>query len=213
MYITAARVCALLLLASAAALWAFNAGASASTGDGKRGTLKSVSDDPRTPLLAEWAGPYGGVPPFDRVNVADFKPALEAAMTENLSEIDRIAGDPAAPTFENTIVALEKAGHAFDRVTTVYGIWSSNMNGPEFQTVQREMAPKLAAFGDKITQNEALFRRIEAVYNSPAKKKLTPEQQRLAWFYYTNFVRGGAKIDAASKSRLSEITRQPGGRS
>jgi peptidyl-dipeptidase Dcp len=85
------------------------------------------------------------------------------------------------------------------------------MNGPEFQTIQREMAPRLAAFGDKITQNAALFRRIETIYNSPAKKKLRPEQQRLSWLYYTNFVRGGAKLDAQAKSRLSEINQKLAG--
>lgn len=207
-----ARVGALFLLASVvAAVWAFGVGASASTGDGARGTLDDVSDDASNPLLAEWSGPYGGVPPFDRVKVADFKPALEAGMNENLSEVERIANDTAPPTFENTIVALERAGHALDRVGTIYGIWSSNMNGPEFQTIQREMAPRLAAFGDKITQNAALFRRIETIYNSPAKKKLTPEQQRLSWLYYTNFVRGGAKLDAQSKSRLSEINQKLAG--
>ena len=160
------------------------------------------------PLLAEWTGPYGGVPPFDKVEIALFKPALEAAMTENLSEIENIAKVRSAPTFENTIVPLEKAGHTFDRVTTIYGIWSSTMASPEFQAVQREMAPKLAAFNDQITQNEPLFKRLEAVYNSPDKKRLTPEQQRLAWLYYTNFVRSGAKLDAKSKARLTEINQQ-----
>jgi peptidyl-dipeptidase Dcp len=211
MYNTTARMCALLIVSAAAAVWVFNAGASASTGGDGRGTIPSVSDDARNPLLAEWTGPYGGFPPFDRVKVSDFKPALEAGMAENLSEVERIANDNAPPTFENTIVALERAGHALDRVTTVYGIWSSNMNGPEFQTIQREMAPRLAAFNDKITQNAALFRRIEAVYNSPAKKRWTPEQQRLSWYYYTNFVRGGAKLDAQPKSRLSEINQQLAG--
>ncbi|MDT5156687.1 MAG: peptidyl-dipeptidase Dcp [Acidobacteriota bacterium] len=165
----------------------------------------------KNPLLAEWAGPYGGVPPFDRVEVAQFKPALEAAMNENLSEVDKIAANPAPPDFENTIAALERTGHTLDRVQTVYGVWSSTMNGPEFQGVQREMAPRLAAFNDKITQNEALFRRIETVYNSPAKAKLTSEQQRLSWLYYTNFVRAGARLDASAKSRLSEINQQLAG--
>ena len=163
------------------------------------------------PLLAEWSGPHGGTPPFDRVQVAQFKPALEAAMAENLAEIDRIAADKSAPDFENTIAALERTGSRLDRVTTVYGVWSSTMNSPELQAVQREMAPKLAAFGDKITQNEALFKRIEAVYNSPDKKKLNPEQQRLAWLYYTNFVRAGARLDAPSKARLSEINQKLAG--
>jgi peptidyl-dipeptidase Dcp len=163
------------------------------------------------PLLAEWGGPHGGVPPFDRVQVAQFKPALEAGMAEHLAEIDRIAADPAAPTFENTIEALERAGETLARVTTVYGVWGSTMNTPEFQAVQREMAPRLAAFNDKITQNEALFRRIEAVYNSPAKPRWTPEQQRLAWLYHTNFVRSGARLDAKAKARLSEINQQLAG--
>jgi peptidyl-dipeptidase Dcp len=160
------------------------------------------------PLLAEWAGPYGGVPPFDRVKVEDFKPALEAAMTEQLAQIDNISRVPSAPAFDNTIVALEKSGRTLDRVSTIYNVWASTMASPEFQAVQSEMAPKLAAFSDQITQNEALFKRIETVYNSPEKKKLTPEQQRLAWLYYTDFVRSGAKLDAKAKARLTEINQQ-----
>jgi peptidyl-dipeptidase Dcp len=160
------------------------------------------------PLLAEWAGPYGGVPPFHRVEVADFAPALEAAMAENLAEIERIAADPAPPSFENTIAALERAGRTLSRVNAVYGVWGSSMNTPDFQAVQREMAPRLAAFDDRITQHEVLFRRIESVYNSPQKSSLTPEQQRLVWRYYTNFVRAGAQLDAPAKARLSQINQR-----
>ncbi|HEY8558977.1 MAG TPA: M3 family metallopeptidase [Pyrinomonadaceae bacterium] len=161
--------------------------------------------DEKNPLVAEWTGPYGGVPPFDRVKIAQFKPALETAMTENLAEIEKIAEQSAAPTFENTIAALEQTGSALERVSTVYYIWASNMSSPEYNAVAKEMNVKLAAFNDKITQNEALFKRIEAVYDSPEKAKLTPEQQRLAWRYYTNFVRAGARLGAAQKARLSEI--------
>ncbi|HEV7242681.1 MAG TPA: M3 family metallopeptidase [Thermoanaerobaculia bacterium] len=166
---------------------------------------------PENPLLKSWTGPYSGVPPFDQVRVEDFKPALEAAMAENLAEIDRIASNPEPPTFDNTIAAMERSGRTLDRVGTIYGIWSSSMNSPDFQPIEREMAPKLAAFSDQVTQNEALFRRIEAVYNSPSKAQLTPEQQRLAWLSYTNFVRAGAKLDAAKKSRLSEINQELAG--
>jgi len=162
----------------------------------------------QNPLLAEWVGPYGGVPPFDRVKVEYFEPALEAAMAENLVEIEQIAQDPAPPTFENTIVAMERAGRTLDHVIALYWIWSSNMSTPEFQEVERKMAPKLAAFSDRITQNEALFRRIEAVYESPEKATLTPEQQRLVWVYYTDFVRAGAKLEGAAKQRLSEINQR-----
>ncbi|SFQ71963.1 M3 family metallopeptidase [Hymenobacter arizonensis] len=163
------------------------------------------------PLLASWAGPYGGVPPFDKVQVNQFKPALEAAMAENLREIDAIANNKEAATFENTIVALERAGQRLDETRTVYGIWSGTLSSPEVQAIEREMSPRMAAFSDKINQNEALFKRVEAVYNSPEKQKLTPEQQRLSWLYYNNLVRAGAKLDAKAKTRLSEINQQLAG--
>ena len=160
------------------------------------------------PLLARWSGPYGGVPPFDKVRVEHFKPALEAGMEEMRRAIAAIANNPAAPDFENTLAALEDAGRTLDDVKTLYGIWGSSMNGPEFQAIQREMAPRLAAFSDEITQNEKLFQRLEAVYQSPEKAKLTPEQQRLTWLRYTNFVRAGAKLDAAAKQRLAGINQR-----
>jgi peptidyl-dipeptidase Dcp len=172
-------------------------------------TFPKVADP--NPLLANWEGRYGGVPPFDRVQIALFKPALEEAMTEQLTETDRIAKNPDPPTFANTIAAAESTGRTLDRVTTIYGVWAGTMSGPEFQIVQREMAPKLAAFNDKIYQNEALFKRIEAVYNSPAKLKLTSEQQRLTWLYYTNFVRSGARLNAEAKARLSQINQKLAG--
>ncbi|MEP6570947.1 MAG: M3 family metallopeptidase [Acidobacteriota bacterium] len=173
--------------------------------------VQPTEPPPPNPLLGKWEGPYGGVPPFDRVQVADFKPALEAGIAENLADVERIAKDPAEPTFANTIVALERAGQTLDRVQTIYGVFGSTMNGPEFQVVQREMAPRLAAFNDQITQNTALFKRIEAVYNSPAKTKFSPEQQRLTWLYYTNFVRAGARLGTAEKARLSEINQKLAG--
>ncbi|WP_210518537.1 M3 family metallopeptidase [Hymenobacter terricola] len=157
------------------------------------------------PLLAPWGGPHGGGPAFDKVKVADFKPALETAMAENLAEINAIATNPAAPTFENTIAAMERSGGALDRVQAVYGVWKSTLNDKAFGAVETEMAPKMAAFNDQISQNLALFKRIEAVYSSPATKQLTPEQQRLVEVDYKQFVRSGAKLDATAKARLSAI--------
>jgi peptidyl-dipeptidase Dcp len=163
------------------------------------------------PLLAPWGGPHGGVPAFDKVRVANFKPALEAAMAENLAEINAIASNPAAPTFENTIAAMERSGQTLTRVSAIYDIWSSTLNDPAFAAVETEMAPKLAAFYDQITQNAALFKRIEAVYNAPAPRKLTPEQQRLTEVQYKQFVRAGAKLDASAKARVSAINQELAG--
>ncbi|MCK5910600.1 MAG: M3 family peptidase, partial [Caulobacter sp.] len=163
------------------------------------------------PLTQKWGGPFGGVPAFDRVKVVDFKPALEAAMAKNLAEIDAITANKAPPTFENTIAALEDAGRMLNDVQTYYGIWGSNMSTAEFQKVEEELDPKLSAHYDKINQNAALFARIQAVYDSPDKAKLTPEQQRVLWIYYTNFVRSGAKLSPEAKARVGAINTELAG--
>jgi peptidyl-dipeptidase Dcp len=157
------------------------------------------------PLLDEWRGPYGGVPPFDRVRVHHFAPALEAAMAANLAEVERIAAQSSLPTFHNTLAALETAGLPLERVRAVYRVWGSALSTPEFQAVERQMAPRLAAFADRITQNAALFRRIEAVYEAREAAGLTREEQRLAWLYHTTFVRAGARLDDAQKARVAAI--------
>ncbi len=160
------------------------------------------------PLLAPWTGPYGGVPPFDKVEVAQVGPALDAAMAEELAEVDRIANATAPATFENTLSALERSGRTLDRVGTIFGVWAGTLSSPEFQKVERETAPKMAAFRDRIVQNEALFRRIAAVYEARETASLTPEQKRLSWLRYTNFVRAGARLDPEAKKRLSEINQR-----
>jgi peptidyl-dipeptidase Dcp len=174
-------------------------------------TTTSAAATGANPLTEKWQGSYGGVPPFDKVKVSDFKPALEEAMAENLREIDAIANNPAKPSFENTFVPLEGSGQMLTRVRTVFGVWESSMSSPEFEPVQAEMQPMLAAHDDKITQNKALFKRIEAVYNSPEKKKLTNEQQRLVQVYYESYVHAGAALSDERKARLSEINQQIAG--
>ncbi|WP_218110211.1 M3 family metallopeptidase [Oligoflexus tunisiensis] len=167
-----------------------------------------AKDQKNNTLLAPWTGPHGGLPPFDRVKVSDFKAALETGMEEKRAELKAIAENPEAPNFENTIARLEDSGRALNRVLTVYHIWSGTMSSPEFQAIEKEMASPLAAFEDEIIQNEKLFKRLEAVYQSPALKTLSPEQQRLAWKYYTEWVRAGAKLDAADKQKLSAINQK-----
>jgi peptidyl-dipeptidase Dcp len=187
----------LTLIASTCLAAALAAGA-APTGPATEAKVKN-------PLLQPWTGKYGGVPPFDAVRVDQFKPALETGMAEQLAAVEHIAADPAPPTFENTLAALERSGRRLDRVVRLYGVWSSTMSTPDFQAVELEMAPRLAAFQDKITQNEKLFARIAAVYQARETACRTPEQKRLAWLHYTNFVRAGAKLDAASKKRVAEV--------
>jgi peptidyl-dipeptidase Dcp len=168
----------------------------------------AAADAAKNPLLAKWTGPYGGVAPFDKIKPAHFKPAIEASIEEFRKDLAAIAKNPDPPTFENTLAALEDAGRTYRDLDTSYGIWTSNLSDPEIQAVERDMAPRLAAFEDEIFQNEPLFKRIETVYNAPDKAKLTPEQQRLAWVYYTRFVRAGARLDAAAKKRMGEINQR-----
>ncbi|MEO8087487.1 MAG: M3 family metallopeptidase [Bacteroidota bacterium] len=169
------------------------------------------STNSSNPLLQKWEGPYNGVPPFDKIKTEDFKPALEAAMAENRDQINRLVEEKDAPTFKNTIEGLEKTGTTLRRVIAVYGIWKSNLSSPQMDTVQEEMEPRLTAFSDSIVQNTALFKKIETVYNDPAKKDLTPEQQRLLERYYKNFVLAGAKLDAESKTKVAEINKKLAG--
>lgn len=159
-------------------------------------------------LLQPWSGPYGGVPPFDKVQLADFKPALAKAMEECRQEIQSIANNPAAPNFENTLVALESAGSSLDRAGSLFFVWSSNMSTPEFQKIEQEMAPKFAALQDELIQNSKLFQRIDAIYKSSEKKKLSKEQQRLLWYQHTRFVLNGARLNAAEKARVGEINQR-----
>jgi peptidyl-dipeptidase Dcp len=159
-------------------------------------------------LLAEWTGPYGGVPAFDRMDLADVKPALEAGMAMNLEEIDAIAGDPAAPTFDNTIVALERTGRDLGRVFSYWGIWSANLSTPEFREIQQEMAPKLSEFFSKVTQNDALFARVKAVYEGEEMESLRPDQRRLVWLTYDGFARNGATLDGEAKERYAAINQR-----
>ncbi len=163
------------------------------------------------PLLKKWTGPYGGVPAFDVYKVSDFKPAIQFAIQEKLNEIDAIANNSKAPTFDNTIAALERSGETISRISTVYGIYRSNLSSPEFNAVDTEMSPKFSELKDKINQNKKLFTRIETLYNSKESKKLRSEQQRLIWLYYTNFVREGAKLNDQDKEKVAKINKELAG--
>lgn len=179
--------------------------------------LLAAGDAPATelvtpnPLLSPWTGPHGGVPPFAATRVELLQPALEAAMAEQLAAVERIAADPAPPTFDNTLAALERSGRALERVEAIYGVYGSTLSTPEFQAVERVMEPKLAAHLDRIVQNAKLFARIDAVFQAREVTCKTPEQKRLAWKIHTDFVRAGARLDPAAKKRVAEINEQLAG--
>jgi peptidyl-dipeptidase Dcp len=160
---------------------------------------------PRNPLLVEWSGAHGGYPPLARVRVEDFQPAFDAAMAQKRREIAAITSNRSAPSFANTILALEQSGAAFDRVRVLFNLWGGSLNTPPFQRVKQEMAPRLAAFDDELVQNEALYKRIAAVNSSPEMARLNAEQKRLVWSYHTQFVKQGAAVDAGQKPRLAQI--------
>ena len=171
-------------------------------------TTAAAADNP---LLRPWSGSFGGVPPFDQASPALLAPALEQGMALHLQELQAIADNPAPATFENTIAAMERSGRALDRAATVYYIYGSTLSDDAVQQVERDIEPKLAAFRDRITQNEKLFARIATVYASRESSGLTPEQQRLTWLVHNNFVRAGAKLDASAKQRLGAINQSLAG--
>lgn len=155
-------------------------------------------------LLKPWIGPYGGVPPWRQVNRNEFLGAFDAAIALSMKEIETIANNPDPPTFENTFVALEKAGKTLDRIETIFGVYTSNLATGPIPEIERAVAPKMSKFGDSIIQNEKLFARIEAVYKGDEMKTLSGPQKRLAKDRYDSFVRQGAKLNANDKAALSQ---------
>lgn len=168
-------------------------------------TAQAVSANP---LLATWTGPYGGVPPWDKVRPELFSEALTAGLQERRQEYERIAQNPAAPTFANTFVPMQNAGERLSRVTTLFNVMTSNMNTPAYQALDREWAPKLAAARDEITFNPKLFARIEAIYRARETSGLDAQQKRLVTRTYDSYVRQGAKLNAEQKAELSRINQE-----
>lgn len=156
-------------------------------------------------VLAEWTGPYEGVPAFDTVKLSDLKPAFEVAMANHLKEVEAVVANPEPANFSNTIVAMEAVGKDLSRIYAYYGIWRSNRSSPEVREIGRELAPMLSQHFSKISQNEALFQRIKAVYESDEMKSLRPDQQRMVENEYLGFVRSGALLSKDEKKRYAEI--------
>jgi peptidyl-dipeptidase Dcp len=167
--------------------------------------MAAIADNP---VLCAWDGPHGGGPAFDKIAVADFPPALDEAMRLYREEIAAIAGNPAPPTFENTLEAMERSGRSFRQATGTMGVFIATMNTQDMQAVQRVAAPKLAAFRDEIMHNRALFERIRAVHEARETSGLDAEQQRLAFVVHQRFSRQGAGLSDGDKQRLGEINQR-----
>ncbi|HEX6376356.1 MAG TPA: M3 family metallopeptidase [Allosphingosinicella sp.] len=159
-------------------------------------------------LLADWTGPYDGVPPWDRVRPELFPEAIQFGIDEQNREVLAIADNSDAPTFANTVEALEKTGQRLDRVLSLFGVMTSNMTTPQYQALDKEWSPKLSAAFDEITLNPRLFKRVKTLYDTRATLGLDAKQERLLTRLYDSFVRRGANLDSAQKQQLSAYNQQ-----
>ena len=171
-------------------------------GDAPAQPANSAMND--NPLLTESNLPLG-YPRFDAIRNEHFAPAFERGMAEQRKEIEAIAKNPDKPSFDNTIVAMERSGQLLDRTSRVFFSLSSANTNPEMQKLQREIAPTLAAHEDAIALDPELFARVGALYDARDTLGLDPESQRLLWRYHRDFVRAGAKLKDADKQNLKEL--------
>jgi len=156
------------------------------------------------PFFKTYTTPHQ-VPPFDLIRNEHFKPAILEGIKQHESEVNTIANNPAKPTFENTVVALDKAGELLNRVTSVfYNLNSANTND-EIQTIAREVSPDLASHSDNIILNQKLFARVKNLWDNRASLKLTPEQTKLLEKTHKSFIRSGANLNDSDKAKLRKI--------
>lgn len=155
-------------------------------------------------LLTSWDAPFG-LPPFAAIKDEDFAPAFEAALTEARASIAIIAAQADAPTFANTIEALELAEDALDRVSGVFYNLAGADSTPAREDLQRDLAPKMSAFSSEVSNNKALFARIEALWQGLDGLNLTAEQARVLEKYRQMFVRSGAQLEGAAAERLTAV--------
>lgn len=178
------------------------------TSCGTKGDDNSSSADAASnPLLQASTLPYQA-PAFDKIKDGDFKPAIEEGMKQQLAVIEGIANSSEAPTFENTLVAMEKSGPLLSRVSMIFGVLTSANTNEVLQKVQEEEAAKLAAHQDAIYLNDKLFARVKALYEKRAELKLDAESLRLLDYYYQQFVLAGANLSAENKTKLKKLNEE-----
>ena len=147
-------------------------------------------------------------PPFDKIGDADFQPAIEEGMTRNLAEVEAIANNPDAPTFANTIEAMERSGAMLTRVQRVFGALTQSNTNPTLQRIQADEAPKLAAHRDTIYLNPKLFARVKTIYDQRDALNLDAESKWLVERYFRNFIRAGAQLSDADKTTLKALNQE-----
>ena len=160
--------------------------------------------EPSNPFFDTWSTPFGA-PPFSRIKSEHFMPAYERAFAEHEAEIAAIAGQTAPPTFENTVVALENAGRALQRVDDVFGQLVGTDSNDTLLRIERDISPRTAAHWNKVRMHEGLFARIDALYRARESLGLTPEQTRVLERHHTKQRREGAALDPSKKQRLAVI--------
>ena len=159
-------------------------------------------------LLADWTGPYGGVPPWDQVKPELFDEAIQFAVDDVKREFAAIADNPEPPTWENTINASEKAGERIGRVLSVFSVMTDNMSNDAYVALDKKWSPKLSAAFDEIRLNPKLFARLETLYNNRDTLGLDAKQMRLLTREYESAVRNGAKLDPAQKAQLTKFNQE-----
>ncbi|URW75640.1 M3 family metallopeptidase [Sphingomonas donggukensis] len=159
-------------------------------------------------LTKPWAGPNGGVPPWDKVTPAMFPPAFDVAMAEYRRQIHAIRDNRSMPTFQTVIVPLQLAGDTMDRVGSMWGVYTSNLATKEVQALDAQLSPKLAAFYDEISLDPLLFAKIKRVYDTRAAQKLDAQQLRLVERTYRSYVRRGALLTDAQRAQVSTLNQQ-----
>jgi len=157
------------------------------------------------PLLAKWETPFG-IPPFNLIHPEHFPPAFAHAMEEHLAEIEAITANPAAPTFANTIEAMQRAGQTLARVAGVFSNLVVSLGGPALEALDTEMSPKLAQHGMRISLDPALFRRVDRLHAQRDTLTLAPDEARLLDRVHLGFIRSGAALGDAEKTRMAAIS-------
>ncbi len=156
-------------------------------------------------LLQEWTGPYEGVPPWDKVKVAEFPAAFQAAMHASKAEFEAMLAKPEAITFDNTITASELSGEKIGRLFSIWGVHSSNLSNPDVRKIQAEWEPKVSAFFSELSLDARYFQRVKYLYDQRANLGLDAKQMRLLERTYDGLVRNGAMLDAGKKAQVISI--------